>query len=228
MTHGKASLALTFFVTLGVSARLAPAELPAGVDGAAIAAAAAASFPEYLELLSIPNDSIRPADIQRNAAWLEAAFSKRGFAARQLANKGKPLVFAEYGGNRPPMKTILFYIHFDGQPVIPSQWDGPFGGPALVGSTDRFLTLPGRCGIPPTAIAVVANVTVTQPTAAGSLSLYPAGSMPAGTSTISYRAGQTRGNNARLAIGTDGAVFVRCTQPSGGVHLIVDVSGYFE
>ena len=122
MTHEKAFLALTFVVALGVSARPAPAALPAGVDDAAIAAAAAASFPEYLELLSIPNDSIRPADIQRNAAWLEAAFAKRGFAARQLENKGRPLVFAEYGGNRAPKKTILFYIHFDGQPVIPSQW----------------------------------------------------------------------------------------------------------
>ncbi|HSB64620.1 MAG TPA: M20/M25/M40 family metallo-hydrolase [Thermoanaerobaculia bacterium] len=122
MTRRKSLLALALLAALGAGALPAPGALPAGLDDAAIAAAAVASFPEYLELLSLPNDSIRPADVQRNAAWLESAFSRRGFAARQLENKGRPLVFAAYGGNRAPKKTVLFYIHFDGQPVVPSQW----------------------------------------------------------------------------------------------------------
>lgn len=100
----------------------AHAAMPAGVDEAALRAAAAASFPEFLELLSLPNDSINPADIQKNAKWLEAAFQKRGFQTRTLENKGRPLVFAESSDNRPGRKTVLFYMHFDGQPVIPSQW----------------------------------------------------------------------------------------------------------
>jgi acetylornithine deacetylase/succinyl-diaminopimelate desuccinylase-like protein len=41
---------------------------------------------------------------------------------RQLPNKGRPLVFAEYGASRAHKKTVLFYMHFDGQPVVPSQW----------------------------------------------------------------------------------------------------------
>ncbi len=115
-------------VTLCLGAALAalsspaPAALPPGLDDAAIAAAAAASFPEYLELLSLPNDSREPADVRKNAAWLAAAFTRRGFSARLLENQGKPLVFAEYGGGRAAAKTVLFYLHFDGQPVIPSQW----------------------------------------------------------------------------------------------------------
>jgi acetylornithine deacetylase/succinyl-diaminopimelate desuccinylase-like protein len=100
----------------------AQAAMPPGVDDAALRASAVASFPEFLELLSLPNDSINPADIQKNAAWLEAAFQKRGFRTRTLENKGRPLVFAESSGNRPGHKTVLFYMHFDGQPVIPSQW----------------------------------------------------------------------------------------------------------
>jgi len=115
-------LAFCFSVALAASAPLAPAALPPGLDDAAIAAAALASFPEYLEFLSLPNVSIVPADIQKNAAWLEAAFRKRGFATRQFDNKGRPLVFAEYGASRAPRKTVLFYMHFDGQPVVPSQW----------------------------------------------------------------------------------------------------------
>ena len=80
------------------------------------------NFPEFFELLSMPNDAIVPADIQKNADWLESAFRKRGFATRQLPNDGKPLVFAEYERKAANAKTVLFYMHFDGQPVIPTQW----------------------------------------------------------------------------------------------------------
>ena len=111
-----------FVLLLASAAAPARAALPQGVDDAAIAAAAVASFPEYLEFLALPNDSIQPADVQKNAVWLEAAFGRRGFATRSLENKGRPLVFAEHGASRPPQKTVLFYLHFDGQPVVPSQW----------------------------------------------------------------------------------------------------------
>ena len=84
--------------------------------------AAQGSFAEYLAFLSLPSDSIVAADIQRNADFLERAFAKRGFAARQLANDGKPLVYAEFARARPGARTILFYMHFDAQPVVPTEW----------------------------------------------------------------------------------------------------------
>ena len=83
--------------------------------------AAAASYPELVELLAIPNDQAVPADIQRNAEWLEAAFKRHGFAARQLPNEGRPMVFAEWAV-KPGARTVLIYLHFDGQPVTPSEW----------------------------------------------------------------------------------------------------------
>lgn len=98
------------------------AGLPAGFGSDDIRAAAVATFPEYFELLSLPNDSARPGDIQANVAWLESAFKKRGFTTRRLENGQLPLLFAEFEGNRPNQKTVLFYMHFDGQPVIPAQW----------------------------------------------------------------------------------------------------------
>jgi acetylornithine deacetylase/succinyl-diaminopimelate desuccinylase-like protein len=104
---------------------LANAALPGGIDDVNLRSAAVGVFPEYLELLSLPNDSIRPADIQTNAAWLEKAFQKRGFKTQQLENKGRPLVVAEYGMVNATSKTVLFYIHFDGQPVIGTQWSQP-------------------------------------------------------------------------------------------------------
>jgi len=80
------------------------------------------TFHEYLELLSLPNDSVAPADIQKNVDWLERAFRKRGFTTRQLPNQGKPMLYAEWPVKGPAAKTVLFYMHLDGQPVVPSEW----------------------------------------------------------------------------------------------------------
>ncbi len=100
----------------------AHAALPDGFDESSIRRAAVGVFPDYFDLLAMPSDSIKPEDIQKNAAWLVKAFEKRGFKAKELDNKGKPLVFAAYEGNKGKRPTILFYIHFDSQPVVPSQW----------------------------------------------------------------------------------------------------------
>ena len=107
---------------LVLAGSVAMAALPDGFDEASIRHAAADIFPDYFELLSLPSDSAVPADIRKNADWLVKAFEKRGFHAQELPNKGKPLVFASYDSNKEKRPTILFYLHFDAQPVIPSQW----------------------------------------------------------------------------------------------------------
>jgi len=68
---------------------------------------------------------------------------------------------------------------------------GALGGPALAAGAARSFTLPGACGIPPGAKSVSINLTVTQPTAAGDLRLYPSGGVAPLFSTINYRQGQT-------------------------------------
>jgi hypothetical protein len=106
--------------------------------------------------------------------------------------------------------------------------DGPYGGPALAANKDRLFTLTGRCGIPSNAQAVALNTTVTGGAATGQVIFYPAGAdLPLATS-VPYGASQTRANNAVLGLGTGGALFVHCAQPFGTVHVIVDVSGYFQ
>ncbi|MBT0570547.1 M20/M25/M40 family metallo-hydrolase [Curvibacter sp. CHRR-16] len=72
----------------------------------------------------MPSESSKAADIVRNADWLTQAFAKRGFATRQLPNEGKPLVYAELPARKATAatKTVLFYMHFDAQPVTPSEW----------------------------------------------------------------------------------------------------------
>lgn len=83
---------------------------------------AQASFKEYLEFLSMPSDASVPADIQKNADFIERAFQKRGFTTKQLANNGKPMLYAEFTERAPGVKTILFYMHMDSQPVVPAEW----------------------------------------------------------------------------------------------------------
>ncbi len=98
----------------------------AGSLSADVARQAQQNWPEFLDLLAIPNVADQPADIQRNATFLEQAFAKRGFKVRRLDNPAKrPAVFAELAGPGPQARTVLLYAHFDGQPVIPENWSQP-------------------------------------------------------------------------------------------------------
>jgi hypothetical protein len=105
---------------------------------------------------------------------------------------------------------------------------GPYGGPALPASATRSFVFAGRCAIPPEADAVALNVTVTQPTAAGFLTLYPLGVAAPLASTINYGPGQTRANNAIVQLGSGDSISIASGQSSGTTHVIVDVVGYFR
>ncbi|MFL6201019.1 MAG: ELWxxDGT repeat protein, partial [Thermoanaerobaculia bacterium] len=101
--------------------------------------------------------------------------------------------------------------------------------PLASGATQTF-TVAGTCGIPASAKAVAANVTVTGATGAGYIALHPAGVPPSVpvTSNANFLAGQVRANNAQLPL-AGGQVDARATVVGGGtVHLILDVTGYYE
>ena len=105
---------------------------------------------------------------------------------------------------------------------------GPTHGEGLPPSSDRLFAAKRACGIPSTAAAAALNVTVTQPTEVGDLRLYVRDAPLPLASAINYGPGQTRANGIIVPLGLEGEVVVRCDQPSGSVHLIVDVTGYFE
>ncbi len=102
-------------------------------------------------------------------------------------------------------------------------------GPALAANGTRTFAIAGICGVPSGAVAVAANVTITGATAAGSVRIGPAGTTPS-LDTISFRAGQTRADNAILGLfgAPTGSVTVVSNIPTGTVHLIVDVNGYWQ
>lgn len=105
---------------------------------------------------------------------------------------------------------------------------GPLGGPPLAAMTTRSFPLTTACGLPPTARSVSLNVTVTGSSSFGDLRVYPTGAAGSTSSTINWRTGQTRANNAIVGLGTNGSVTVWCVMPTGGTHVILDVNGYFE
>jgi hypothetical protein len=106
---------------------------------------------------------------------------------------------------------------------------GTWGGPSLAAGAVRVFPISGRCGIPATARSVAINVTVVDPTQAGHLTLFPAGTAAPGSSTINFRAGIVRANNAILPLGAAGDLSVLCVLGAPGTsHLILDVNGYFE
>jgi acetylornithine deacetylase/succinyl-diaminopimelate desuccinylase-like protein len=86
---------------------------------------AVASFKEFYDLLSLPNDAHYPDDIEKNVQWCEAAFAKRNFTTKRLNTPTVPLLLAERNVKKPlkTTKTVLIYLQIDGQPVNPVQWN---------------------------------------------------------------------------------------------------------
>ena len=80
---------------------------------------------EFSFFLSIPGVAANPAGLQRSAAFIMEMMNKRGIQSVQLLNAatpGTPPVV--YGEVMVPgaKQTLIFYAHYDGQPVNPAQW----------------------------------------------------------------------------------------------------------
>jgi len=80
---------------------------------------------EFSEFLSIPNVAADAAGLQKNAAFIMAMMNKRGIDKVQLLTANTvgvpPVVYGEVivpGAKQ----TLIFYAHYDGQPVNPAQW----------------------------------------------------------------------------------------------------------
>jgi acetylornithine deacetylase/succinyl-diaminopimelate desuccinylase-like protein len=80
---------------------------------------------EFTSFLSIPNVASDTANIRKNAAFIIEMMNKRGIQKVQLlqaTTAGVPPVV--YGEVIIPgaTQTLVFYAHYDGQPVNPAQW----------------------------------------------------------------------------------------------------------
>jgi len=86
---------------------------------------------ELADFLAIPNLASDGANIRRNADAILAMFVRRGVRARLLESEGgPPAVYAEIP-SPGARRTVLFYAHYDGQPVDPARWAGKPWEPVL-------------------------------------------------------------------------------------------------
>ena len=82
------------------------------------------SIEQLNAFLSLPNNGRVPSDRQLNVDWCLREFQEMGFATEVLLSDGIPHVLATktYG---KALKTVLFYMQIDGQPVDPTEWHQP-------------------------------------------------------------------------------------------------------
>jgi hypothetical protein len=103
-------------------------------------------------------------------------------------------------------------------------------GPIFSGQTRTVSvasTTGGAALVPPTASAVIYNLTVADTTGTGFLGLFPAGTAWPGNSSINwFTANELVANGGIVALGGDRQINVLCGG-GGSTDFIVDVTGYF-
>lgn len=80
-----------------------------------------ASFPMLKDLLATANDANYPEHVEANVAWCLRAFGDRGFTTQRIETGAVPLLLAERKVKKAE-KTVLLYMHMDGQPVDTARW----------------------------------------------------------------------------------------------------------
>jgi hypothetical protein len=96
--------------------------------------------------------------------------------------------------------------------------------PSTSSSDPVTVQVGGLAGIPSSAAAVVANITVVSTAGAGFLTAWPKGSKQPETSNINWTAGEVVPNMVTAALGSSGAISVYA---SAGANIVVDVMGYY-
>ncbi|HEX5585896.1 MAG TPA: S8 family serine peptidase, partial [Acidimicrobiia bacterium] len=92
----------------------------------------------------------------------------------------------------------------------------------------RSITIAGSGPVPPTGVtAVVVNVTVVGPGAAGDATLFPSDVAPPNASNLNFAPGQTVPNLVKVKLGPDGKVKLR-NSSLGASDYVVDVVGYYH
>jgi acetylornithine deacetylase/succinyl-diaminopimelate desuccinylase-like protein len=169
-------LALTACITLAPAAWGAPLQGAVGDSARAVDSAVALHqdlrryrerheaeiVRELADFTAIPNVASDSGGIARNVEMLRAMMARRGIESRVLP--GPPGASpAVYGELRTPgaTRTVMLYAHYDGQPVIPSQWATPAWTPTLrdapLDSGGRVVELPAAGAHPPAAARLYAR-----------------------------------------------------------------------
>ena len=113
-----------------------------------------AIYNDFISFLKIPNVATDTANIGKNADFLLQLMNSKGIEHVQLLEPdGKNMPPVVYGEVNAPgaTKTIIFYAHYDGQPVNPSLWAkglNPFQPQLLNGRVDENASIQTPANFP--------------------------------------------------------------------------------
>jgi acetylornithine deacetylase/succinyl-diaminopimelate desuccinylase-like protein len=111
-------------------------------------------YSDFISFLKIPNVATDTASIRKNADFLLQLMRSKGIEHPQLLEANDenvpPVVYGEVNVSGAT-KTIIFYAHYDGQPVNPSLWEkglSPFQPQLLNGRIDENATIQSSANFP--------------------------------------------------------------------------------
>lgn len=78
----------------------------------------------HKDFVGLKNVASNKQDMMVNVSVAMEMFKGRGFKVSLLESNTLPVFFAEYQVD-PNAKTLLYYLHLDGQAVNPARWDQP-------------------------------------------------------------------------------------------------------
>ncbi|MEZ5207553.1 MAG: fibronectin type III domain-containing protein [Acidimicrobiales bacterium] len=217
----------------GVAGSGVPADAVAVVVNLTVTGATADSF------LSVwPSGTSMPSPLVSSINWV-AGDTIANNATVKVGTGGAINVYNASGAVHVIVDVVGWYGPADGDGYTalvpkrvldtrPSSQVGPYGTPWPAGTTRDITVAGGTTGVPADADGVVLNVTITGPTAASFLSVWPTGQATPSplVSSINWTPGQTIPNGVTAKVGTAGQI--RLFNASGTVHVIVDVVGYFR
>ena len=111
-------------------------------------------YNEFISFLEIPNVATDTVHVRKNADFLLQLMKSKGIEdTRLLEADDKNVPPVVYGEVKVPdaAKTIIFYAHYDGQPVNPSVWAkglGPFQPQLVNGRIDENASIQPSANFP--------------------------------------------------------------------------------
>jgi len=129
------------------------------------------------------------------------------------------------------IETIAAPLYYTFTPISPCRQYNSLNATPLLQGVNRTVTLVGApCGIPTTAVAVSANITVFNITGAAGNGVFKIDIVsPPTIAWINYPPTETqRGNAGTVALNGSGQIIVQVAQGAGQIDFVVDINGYYS
>jgi hypothetical protein len=139
--------------------------------------------------------------------------------------------YGDFGGTDLVVDVVGYFAPSGGpvtavrpQRLLDSRIGLDTGAAPFASGEARTVAVAGQVGVPPDATGVVLNVTVTEPTAPGFVTVWPAGQAQPVASTLNFLPGDNIANLVMVGLGAGGGLSVY--EFGATAHVVADVVGY--